>query len=230
MAGTTTLTIKQGVFMPISAQASQDLHMGTGGSYSASRDVIKHWIWDTRFFGTVISDNVYFSQPINSTWGAIGPKTKNETNFSDSGKLPNGQTILLKKIRVACISFCGTSATNGAVLAQVYTNILQSSIFEIKIPGREFDLQIQGSAFTPAMSIDSVSTNAQRKGDYIASGVINFQDSPIFVDQLVGITVLQTITNADAAVLTVLNAGCGILAGANCKMQVMLEGTLTRAK
>ena len=214
----------------LTAQMGNDIAMGQGGSYSASRDVIKHWVWDTRYFGTVISDFSFFSQPINAAWGAIGAKTKSETNFTDSGKLPNGQTFLAKKIRIALLSFLGAAATNGTTITQAFVNIISSSIFQIQIPGREFDLQIHGSAFIPSISVDTITTVGTRKGDLIASGVVNFSDSPIFVDQLVGFNVVQNILNADPAVITILNANATLLNGAACKMQVLVEGTLTRAK
>jgi hypothetical protein len=217
--------------MALTQQNANDIAMGQGGSYSASRDVQKHFIWDTRFFGTTISDFVYFSQPINAAWGGTGfTKGRIETNFTDSGKLPNGQTFLAKKIRVALLSFLGTAATNGAVVVQAFVNLIQSSMFQLKIPGREFDMQIPGSIFVPTISVDTITTVGTRKGDLIASGIVNFSDSPIFIDQLVGFTVEQYVANADTNVITILNADCVVLNGANCKMLVALEGTLTRAK
>ena len=215
----------------LTQSSANDIQMGQGGSYSASRDVIKHWIWDERFFSTTISDFSYFSQPINAAWGTIGSKTKGETNFTDSGKLPNGQTYLAKKLRISLMAFSSAAAVNGATICQAFTNIMQSSVFQIQIPGREFDLQIHGSMFLPSVSVDTITTVSQRKGDLIASGMISFSESPIFVDQLVGFNVVQNILNADVTnVIPILNANAALLNANFCKMQVLLEGTLTRAK
>lgn len=219
--------------MALTAGASRDLALGAGGSYSASRDIQKHFLWDTWLLPATVANHTYFMQGVGSPWGA-GVKTINETNLYDSGKLPNGQTFLAKKIGVSCITASPqTNTPAGQLVVQAFVNMLQSSVFEIQIQGRSFDLQMHGSKFTPAISLsqDTAATiNSVRVGDYVASGWMSLDDYPIFIDSLVGFSVVQTLGNPIAAIVTVINAGLNRLNGLGATLQLLLEGTLTRAK
>jgi hypothetical protein len=229
--------------MAITKTASNMIRMGAGGSYSNARDAIRHQLWDTRYFGTAPSDTTYFSQPIGSPWRGSGSKTKVETNLTDSGKLPNGQTILVTRISIALLSQYEVGSVGAAswpkaeVLAQSYVNVMQNSVFEIRVAGREFDFQVHGRQFLPSLCINgptAATLGASRHGDTIVSGWIKLDPSPIFLDELVSFQVNQLVTNGDitnvnAATKPLYNS-CAWLAANYCTMQVCLEGFLTRAK
>lgn len=232
------------VIMAITKTARNMIQLGAGGSYSTARDAIRHQVWDTRYFGQTPSDTTYFTQPIGSAWRNNVSKSKNETNMLDSGKLPNGQTLLLTRIGVALISAYnpgdlsgGGLDTNASLLAQSYVNLMQSSVFEIRIAGREFDFQIHGRQFIPALCIHGHNSSAAgtvtRIGDTIVNGWVKLEPSPIFLDELVSFNVTQLCSNPDSQI-----SGSGaslansfLLLNANYStMQVTLEGMLTRAK
>jgi hypothetical protein len=230
--------------MAITKTAKNMIQLGAGGSYSTARDAIRHQIWDTRYFSATPSDNTFFAQPIGSAW-RVGSKTKNETNLTDSGKLPNGQTFLITRIGVALISAYDTLATgtatgwhNASLVAQAYTNIMQSSVFEIRIAGREYDFQVHGRQFLPSLSINGYNAgtagSVARVGDTIVSGWIKLEPSPIFLDELVSFNVVQLVQNADTTNIQAsakpLNNAFDWLRNEAATVQVTLEGMLTRAK
>ena len=232
--------------MALTKTARNMIQLGAGGSYSNARDGIKHQIWDTRYFNTTPSDNTFFAQPIGAGW-RVGFKTKNETNLQDSGKLPNGQTFLITRIGVALISAydvgstCTQSAApvaNASLVAQAYVNIMQSSIFEIRIAGREYDFQIHGRQFLPGLCINGYNAgtagSVARVGDTIVNGWVKLEPSPIFLDELVSFNVAHLFLNPDTTNLVLankpLNNSFLWLSTFFCTMQVTLEGFLTRAK
>lgn len=226
--------------MAITKTAANMIRMGAGGTYSNARDAIRHQIWDTRTIAATPSDCTFFSQPIGATW-ATGTKTKVETNLTDSGKLPNGQTILVTRISVALLSHYNMGSTGNttfpkaSILAQAYTNIMQSSVFEIRVAGREFDFQVHGRQFLPSLCVNgenAATLGSSRHGDTVVSGWIKLDPSPIFLDELVSFQVNQLMTNGDTTNVyaTSLTNSCAWLAANYCTLQVCLEGFLTRAK
>lgn len=216
----------------LTKQAFEYIKLGSGGTYSLSRDAIKHNLWDTRFFGTAATNTTFFSQPLGAPWRA-GNKTINETNLSDSGKLPNGQTFLVTHVSIGLQTYTQTANVTGHEVPRGFINLIHSSVFEIKVAGRDFDFQIHGSQFLPRpMSVSGqLQTNFPvRLGDTFGSGIIKLDPAPIFLDQLVTFQVNQTIINADPAVTAILNADSSVLYGAYATMNVVLIGFLTRAK
>lgn len=219
--------------MSVSQQAMDLLQIMKGGSYSLSRDVIKHRVWDTRYFTATHDDNTFFTQQIGAAWRFGTQKTLNETNMYDSGKLPAGQIFLGCRMSVCFISYMIQTATNADRLAQGAINILQSSVFEIKLQGREWDYQIHGSEFLPrpiAITGTAAAANVARVGDMIASGWSNLMPTPIALDQLVSFSVIQRLGNPDANVDLSLDAACALFASTYSTMQVTIEGLLTRSK
>lgn len=229
--------------MAITKVAENMIRLGAGGSYSTARDAIRHQVWDTRYFAAAPTDNTYFVQPIGAAW-RVGSKTKNETNLVDSGKLPNGQTLLITRMGVALISAYEVGTTgaaawpNASIIAQAYVNVMQSSVFEIRIAGREYDFQIHGRQFLPALCINGYNAgtagSVARVGDTIVSGWVKLDPSPIFLDELVSFNVTQILDNADTTNIKAtgkpLNNSTLWLYTYYCTMQVTLEGFLTRAK
>lgn len=216
----------------LSDAARQELMLATGGSYSMARDALKHRVWDTRYFGTTISDHTFFVQQIGSAWN-IGTKTLTETNMRDSGKLPNGQVMVITRMGIQCVTYQAIDAATGHQLAQGFIDILTSSVFEVKIEGREWDYQIHGGEFLSTIPVigNTGATNVgYRLGDSIASGWSNLKPTPIIVDQMVGFSVIHRITQPNTTVLAVLNAACTALNTGASVMRVTLEGLLTRAK
>jgi hypothetical protein len=229
--------------MAITKTAKNMIQLGAGGSYSTSRDAIRHQVWDSRYFSAAPSDNTYFTQPIGAGW-RVGTKTKNETNMADSGKLPNGQTFLATRMNVSLISEYDVGLTtasswpNASLMAQAYTNIMQNSVFEIRVAGREFDFQIHGAQFLPSLAINGYNAgtagSVARIGDTIVSGWVKLEPSPIFLDELVSFNVTQIVVNADTTNIMAtgkpLNNSFLWLYTYYCTMKVTLEGMLTRAK
>ena len=222
--------------MSLTPEEVRDIALGKGGSYGVSRDVIKHTIWDTRFFGAAVSSNSFFTQPINTNWLGTGIKTRNETNMLDTGKLPNGQTFLIKRIGVSLILPIAASVATAQTHVQAFYNIMQSSVFQIRIAGREFDFECHGSQFVPSVAVSAPTATdiaSTRVGDVHASGWISLDYIPIFVGPMVTFSVAQTVENAHPALIAaggVLPASFALLAGVYAGLQVKLDGVLTRAK
>jgi hypothetical protein len=219
--------------MSLTNRAAQLIELGRGGSYSVSRDAIKHTIYDTQIIPATVQDYTFFSQPVGSAFGA-GVKSVNETNLYDNGKLPNGQTFLAMRFGIALISHSAAAAVDGATVTQAFTNIVQSSIFDIKLQGREFDSRVHGSQLTPAIAVSTISAvtvNQHGAGQYLASGWFNLDPSPIFIDQMVSFSVQRTTSTIGiAAVAAILLANFALMSTNNCWFHVRLEGFLTRAK
>lgn len=212
------------------------------GSYGTTRDVLKHQIWDTRTFAVTPADAQMFSQPIGAPW-VVGSKTKNETNMTDSGKIPTGQSFLVNEIGVALISAYDPLTTgaitgwkNSALLAQSYINILQNSVFEIRITGREYDFQVHGRQFLPSLSLNGYQASGvggimSRNGDVITGGFIKLAPTPIVLDSQVNFSVVQLTSMANTTIqAAAITNSYAQLYYANCTMQITLAGILTRAK
>ena len=218
--------------MALTKGAVQDIELGRGGSYSSARDAIKHYLWDTWIIPAAVVNHTYFQQGVGSVFGA-GAKAVNETNLYDSGKLPNGQTFHVKKMCINCIAVEAAAGVTPSDTAQAFVNVLQSSVFELKLQGREFDLQVHGSDFLPNLTIygaAGANIGTFGAGVPLAGGWVSLEAYPIFLDNLVSFQVDQIIANPIAATLAVINAGATLLNGLGSLFQVMLEGSLTRAK
>lgn len=221
--------------MALTRGAKNDIDLGRGGSYSVSRDVIKHWLWDTYAIPAAPVSNTFFSQPVGAPF-AGGIKTLTETNLTDSGKLPNGQTFLIKKMGIGLSVPINQGDDLAASLVQDFANLIQSVVFEIHVAGREFDYQIPGRAFLPQVFVCGTqdnNTNAEqpsRVGDVITSGFSSLDNTPIYLDQLVSFSVNMRYNQAQAAHGTKISTSCTALNTEYAKLVVMLEGTLTRAK
>lgn len=218
--------------MALTAPAANDIALGKGGTYSMSRDAIKHNVWDTRYFtDATMNDWTYYSVPIGGAW-QVGAKTLSETNLTDSGKLPNGQTFLAKRFGVSLISPIAADEAALETVVQAYYTWIQHAVYEIRIAGREFDFQVHGRQFLPPVAAVGVGTaESIRVGDEIASGWISLDNTPIFIDQLVSFSVAERVNAADVTnVVPIIQAAATLLNANKCYIQVCLEGFLTRAK
>jgi len=227
----------------LTAKALEYLKLGTGGSYSLARDAIAHRLWDTRSFASTAQSYTYFSQPIASPWLAGSSKSLNETNMNNTASLPNGQTFLCNRIAVAVISpaqfQCGIQSPVDQIISQAAKTILENSVFEIILAGRSFDFQAHGRQFLsmPLSAIGQLTATGanfagdySRLGDYIASGWIKLDPTPIFIDQLVSFQVNQRLDNPVPALKVTLDAASYAMSSYNATMMVILDGFLTRAK
>jgi hypothetical protein len=217
----------------ITEGAAQAIALQDGGSFSNERDVQLHYVYDTRLVPAVVapSDFIYYSQPIGAAYGG-GVKGLVETNLYDPGKLPNGQRFTIKRILVTLHSLIAAATVDATLAMQAYINILQASTIEIKIPPREFDLQVPGRCFVPAAPAygHSAANGSFRTGDTIASGYVSLGDTPIVIDNLVTFQVIHHINSAVAANVVILNANSAVLNALGASVGIALEGVLTRGK
>lgn len=229
--------------MALTQQALAKVALMGQGSYSNSRDALRHQVWDTRYFAATPSDNTFFVQQIGASW-SVGTKTKSETNMTDSGKLPVGHTFLVEAMTVRLLSQYEVGLTsastwiNASLMAQAYVNIMQNSVFEIKVQGREYDFQVHGSKFLPSLCINGYNAgtagSVARIGDTVASGKVKLNETPIMLSSQVGFSVGQYVLQPDT---TNINTSGKVLYNSflwlytyKCTMQVELEGMLTRPK
>jgi len=218
--------------MPLSNEAQQMLKLTAGGSYSLARDALKHRVWDSRYFtAATIDSKTLFTQQIGQPW-RVGSKSVIETNMQDAGKFPNGQIMVFTRVGVQLKTFAALDESAGDDLVQAFYNIMDSSVFEVKIAGRDFDAQISGAEFLPNVKYSGniATNNPVRVGDVWASGWSRLDPTPIVLDQLVTFNVEHKFSNPDSNVQTVLESSASALNTANSVVTVVLEGMLTRSK
>lgn len=215
----------------------RDLALVKQGSYSdVAGDVLDHVLYDyTRFAATTLRANTtFFSVPIGGTFGA-GTKGKPETNLTDPGKLPSGQGMLVKEIAIKAKTFFGSTDVDIAIILNALFNIIHSSTFELRIAGREFDLQVPGTIFTPSLAVMGRATvvdatdEITNYGQTLSSGWVKLA-TPIAIGELVSFNVTQISGSADATTQAILDTASNTLNGQNAELGVLLKGTLVRSK
>lgn len=221
----------------ITKGAAEALQLGKNGSYSNEGNVLQHTIYDrTEFQAATVRGTTQFFVGAQGATFMGATKALTETNLQDSGKLPNGQTFLIKEMSIALIpGFVGTADGDVKTIIAAYYNIVQNSIFEIKIAGREFDLQTPGSCFlNPVQAIGTgtmvdATTRPVSVGDFISTGWLKLGTTPIPIGQLVSFQVNMRTAAADAAIDTILDTASDVLATQNAMIECRLRGVLTRA-
>lgn len=220
----------------ITKGAAEALQLGKNGSYSNEGNVLQHTLYDRTDFqdASVRATTQYFTQPQGQSYMG-GNKGLTETNLLDAGKLPNGQTFLIKEVSFAFIPAIVGSDVDTNVLLQAWYNIMQFSVMEIKIAGREFDLQAPGSTFLNPVQVAGRSTivdatdRVTTTGDFISTGWIKLASTPIPIGQLVTFSVVQRTSAADSDIVTILNGASDVLEAQNAQTESRLRGILTRA-
>lgn len=216
---------------------ARDLKMVKQGSYSqVSGDVLDHVLYDSVLFqsSTVRAQTNFFTTPIGGAFGSA-TKTKQETNMTDPGKLPAGQGFVIKEFGFFMPTINVNADNDAGAVMQALINILGFSVFEISIAGREYDLQIPGSMFLPALanrsnSVIVAATALQAySGEYLASGWFKLT-APIILGELVSFSVKHLVGSANSANQTILNAASDTLATQVSPLQLKLRGTLVRSK
>jgi len=220
---------------PVITKAAADaLALGQNGSYSNEGNVLQHTLFDSVSFDatTIRPETNFFTSGQGQTMaGTTVVKSANETNLRDSGKLPNGQTFLIKEFSMALIPAIAGADTDTNTIVSAYLNIIQNGYMNIKIAGREFDFQTPGSCFTAsiqALALGSAA-NVARVGEQITSGWLKLGATPIPIGQLVTFSVDQFNKSAIAAVTTILNTASDVLSTQNALQQARLRGVLTRS-
>lgn len=215
-----------------------DLQRVKAGSYSqVSGDVLDHVLYDQVVFAatTARASTSFFTTPIGGQYTSGVTKTKQETNMTDPGKLPAGQGFLIKEIGWNLPTMAVTADNDAAAVMQAIVNILGCSVFEIRIAGREFDLQFPGTMFLPSLisrtnSVIVAATALQAySGDYLASGWMKLA-APIILGELVSFSVVHLLGSANAPNQAILNTASDVLATQVAPLQLKLRGTLVRSK
>ena len=217
----------------ISRDAANALQLGKNGSYSNEGNVLQHVLYDNMDFqdATVRAETTFFSIPIGGAYMGVN-KTLIETNMREVGKLPNGQTFLIKEIGFALIPILVGADADVNTINSAYINIMQNSTFEIKVAGREYDWQGPGTVFLNPMqsaALNSAANGAPQQGAYISTGWIKLSSTPIPIGQMVTFSVIMRTGAAVAANLAILNTASDVLDTQEAQMQCRLRGILTRA-
>ena len=223
--------------MYVTEQILRDLALIKQGSYDKlTGDALDHTIYDEwRFAATTVrATTTFFSIGQGGTYGD-GTKGLSETNLSDAGRLPSGQGFLVKRISFALkFNALGTELDAGECLSDV-VSLMQNSVFNLKIAGREFERQIHGTEFLPSIFLAARATivqatdNVFRAGDMLSAGDVKLS-APIAIGDNVGFNVIQYTSAADASVQTIVNNASNRLATQEAALQIRLHGTLVRSK
>ena len=211
----------------LTAQVAKDMQLGKNGSYSNEGNVLQHTLYDTvPFPAAIAATQTFFTVPQGAT------KTLTETNITTASQLPNGQTFLIKELSLAyLLGIAGADVDQNVIVSAIY-NIIQNSVFEIKIAGREFDLQKPGSELLPplvAAALNSAANGAFPQSSFISTGSIKLNATPIPVGQLVTFSGIQRTGSAIVAINTILTAAYSALNTNNAQLQMRFKGILTRA-
>lgn len=217
----------------ITKSAAESLQLAKNGSYSNEGNVLQHVLYDNMNFVTTTlrPETTFFSIPIGGPY--VGStKTLTETNCREVGKLPNGQTFLIKEISFALIPGIVGADTDVNTVLSAYYLIMQNSVFEIRIAGREYDWQAPGSVFLNPIQVAALNSAANGGlpgGEYISTGWVKLSSTPIPIGQMVSFNVVMKSTSGIAATLALINTASTTLYTQNAQIQCRLRGILTRA-
>jgi hypothetical protein len=218
----------------ITRSAAEALQLGRNGSYSNEGNVLQHVVYDNMDFQntTLRAETTFFSVPIGGNYMG-GMKTLSETNLRETGKLPNGQTFLIKEFSMALIPTIVGADTDVNTILAAYYNITQASVYEIKLASREFDFQTPGSCLLNPVQVSAIMSAANGTatpgGEYISTGWLKLNSTPIPIGQLVSFNVIKKSGSAVAANATILDTASDVLDTQEAQEQTRLRGILTRA-
>jgi hypothetical protein len=221
----------------IPKNAARDLALMSRGSYGSSGDVQDHILFDTIPFAatTVRPTTSFFTTPQGGAYTSTTTKGIQETNMTDPGKLPAGQSFLMKEISFSALTLINATDVDAMIVSQALANIMFASVIEIRIAGREFDFQVPGSVFYPswanygrATMVDATDRSFSL-GSTVASGWIKL-GTPIPLGEMVSFSIVQRTASAVAANQTIINTASDVLATQVAGLQCRLKGTLTRSK
>lgn len=174
------------------------------GSYQGSRDTNDLLVWDTLGISTTLQEYDFFTQPIGS---GSTPKTRQSTNMIDTGKMPFGQDVVVKAIGFHYIPKVVDATLPTRV--QAFYTVMEESLVQFQIIGREFEFEADGSNWLPSISISSILTSATsatahaRIGDFQYHGWYVLKQ-PIPVTMLVSFRLKWLVDTSATAVSTAL--------------------------
>lgn len=218
----------------ITKSAADAMQLGKNGSYSNEGNILQHTLYDTETFAatTARPTTTFFTVPQGQPNTAGNAKTLTETNMSSAGQLPNGQTMLIKKVSLfGLLNLVGADVDQNTVYSALY-NLISNSVFEVKVAGREFDLQVPGTKFLPKFpgaALNSAANGAAPQSTYINTGSINLNATPIVIGQLVSFSMIQRTGSGTAALTAIVNTASNVLATQLAQLQPHFDGILTRA-
>lgn len=206
------------------------------GSYGTSGDILDHVLFDSLPFAatTVRAQSTFFSVPVGGAFGA-GTKTQVETNMALQGQLPRTQNLIVKAWSIALVGMVVGADLDATTVVSAFTNIVQGSVFELHLAGREFDTQVPGTVFLPSVYVNARTTIVDATdrtfgtGSIVTSGWMSL-DIPVTIESSANFSVIQRTGSAIAALVTLLNTASDVLATQNAALQVRLKGWLTRGK
>lgn len=216
--------------MPITKGTARDLALMSRGSYGAGGDVQDDHIHDTLLFPAIPGDMNFLTIPIGGTFGA-GTKTRVETSLLDPGKLPAGQSFLVKKLKISLILLGRDADTSAFQRVRDFYVVMKYSHWTINIAGKDFEWEAPGDYILPMISEVGIASaaNPNRVGDYNSHSWYNIK-TPITFGELVSFNIKAQIGSGLPAITTVLTAALAALHDATAAIRVTLRGTLTRSK
>lgn len=173
------------------------------GSYQGSRDTNDLLVWDALPFSTTQSEYLYFTQPLGSGTPA---KQRQDTNMINPGTMPFGQDVVVRAIGFHYIPKVVDTTLTARV--QAFYTVLEESLVQFQIVGREFEFESPGDGWLPNVSISSSLTGTQgvshaRIGDFQYHGWYVLKQ-PIPVTMLVSFRLKWLVNTTATAVATAL--------------------------
>lgn len=222
--------LKQKLYPRSAVQAAQ---LAAQGSYGTSGDILDHVWYDQLPFAatTMRPQSTFFAVPIGGAYGS-GTKTLAETNMGLQSQLPKSQNFIVEAMGIAGIFMAVGTDVDANTITSALLNIIQASTFSLKLAGREFDLQLPGSIFAPALATTALASAANgiaAFGTWSASGWYKL-DIPITIESTAQFSVIQQSQSANGTLVTLLNTASDVLATQNAALQIRLKGILTRGK
>lgn len=227
--------------------AVNDMAQMAGGTYGKGGDVIDHYLWDTAEFAntTVRAETRFFVKGFGQGFGytAGATKTLTETNLTDTGKLPAGQSFLVKAISISFLDnleVAQATEANQVAAARVsaWYTLLHGSVFEFRFANQDFAWQAPGDIFLPSVSVSAVqnalTTVATSRPVGVQTGAFMHYNwiamkTPLVIGELVSFSVNMKSGAGDIAAIQVGDATTTLFDGKSL-MKVILKGTMTRSK
>jgi len=204
------------------------------GSYQGESDVLDHVLFDTLNFQTSATATYLFFQQGQGTG-----KTATDTNLTANGQLPSGNNFLIQRLGFHLIPNVQDATPEIAVdVVRDFYCVMENSLIEIVVRGREFDFQAPGSLFLPNIAISQKSDGLAatpsyvgRVGDYNAKNWIAL-NTPIALEALASFNLKMAVNTSNVQVAAALGrlaaTGAGVTLPAALRWQ--LGGTLERSK
>lgn len=217
----------------ITKSTARDMAQMSAGSYSTGKgQIFEDFLWDTEAVPATFSNNLmqFFKRGIGSTFVA-GTKTLVETCMDDNGKLPAGQSFLIKAIELhlvdqSAVTYAGVVDENASSIAGAWKLLLQNSVWEIKFSNNEYAWRSNGCLFMPSIMLQD-NTAGSRLGDFNHYSWMKI-GTEITVSEQVSFSLNATFQSGDPTLLARLNAAATWLNTNKVCIRPQLKGTLTR--